>query len=65
MNDKIIRASVMQFSDSLLVGMLALAFALADGLAQLILGVAFIAAFAAFIANGVNKQSRSPGPSQD
>ncbi len=65
MNDKIIRASVMQFSDSLLVGMLALAFALADGLAQLILGAAFIAAFAAFIANGVNKQSRSPGTSQD
>ena len=67
MNDKIIRASVIQFSDSLLVGLLALSFALADGLAQFILGLAFLAAFAAFaafVANGFNKKSAGQTPPQ-
>ncbi|MCK7593019.1 hypothetical protein [Pseudomarimonas salicorniae] len=65
MNDRIIRASVMQFSDSLLIGLLALAFALSDGFAQLILGIAFLAAFAAFVANGLNKKPGTPPPPAD
>ncbi|MBD8528048.1 hypothetical protein [Pseudomarimonas arenosa] len=55
MNDKDIKAQFTQFSDTLLVGLLAIAFALADGFAQFLLGLAFLATFAALIVSGGRK----------
>jgi len=57
MNAQDLRSSVTQLSDSLLIGLLALSFALSDGLAQLLLGIAFIASFAAFVTNGYRQRT--------
>lgn len=61
MNDKDLKAQFTQFSDTLLVGLLAIAFALADGFAQFLLGIAFIATFVALIVSGGRKAQSNTG----
>ena len=62
MNDNDMKAQLTQFSDTLLVGLLAVAFALSDGFAHLLLGIAFIATFVALIVSGGRKVSKPADP---